>query len=401
MPAERFSRDDPTPLLRLVLAGGSTRARRAALPGGTALDAGLDARMSAVPAPLLERALAWLAQPGHYLLGIEDPRYPPLLRQAPNPPLALFVDGDPDLLWQPQVAVVGSRGASAGGCDTAHRLAVALCRAGVCITSGLAAGIDAAAHEAALRAPGGRTVAVLGTGPDLAYPARHAGLRDRIAAQGAVVSEHPPGIPARTGHFPARNRIIAGLALGTVVVEAALRSGALITARLAADAGREVFAVPGSIHQPQARGCHRLIRDGAALVEHADEVLAGIAPLAARLALALEPPPAMRAGSAAGARRPRTDAAPPDPDHHRLWMALGHDPTPMDVLVDRTGLTTAALSSMLLAMELDGWVVVEHGRYARSSTGGDTVARQGDRATSEDAGGSPSHRAPPGAGRGQ
>ena len=365
---------DPLPLLRQLLAG-----RRHAL----------------------DPAMAWLSQPGHHLLGRDDPRYPPLLRQAPDAPLALFVDGDPELLWRPAVAVVGSRGASAGGCDNARRFASALCRAGVCVISGLAAGIDAAAHQAALATPGGLTIAVLGTGPDLAYPPRHAGLRERIAGCGAVVSEYPPGTTGRAWHFPARNRIIAGLSLGTLVVEAALRSGALITARLAAEAGREVFAIPGSIHQPQARGCHRLIRDGAQLVEGPDEVLAGIAPLAAHLALALEPPPAFGQPSATGTRGPGIRAAPPDPAHHRLWVALGHDPTPMDVLVDRTGLTPAGLSSMLLAMELDGWVVVEHGRYARSSTGGDTVARQGDRATSEDAGGSPSHRAPPGAGRGQ
>ena len=365
---------DPEPLLRLLLPGQPARVRE---------------------------ALAWLARPGHHLLGRQDPRYPPLLRQAPQPPQALFVDGDPDLLWLPAVAVVGSRGASAGGCDNARRFSATLCRAGVAITSGLATGIDAAAHQAALATPGGITLAVLGTGPDLAYPRRHAALRERIAAQGAVVSEHPPGTAARAWHFPARNRIIAGLSLGTLVVEAALRSGALITARLAAEAGREVFAIPGSIHQPQARGCHRLIREGAALVEAPDEVLAGIAPLATRLALALGPPEGDRTAPVQVPDGPGMTAPPVPADHHRLWKALGHDPTPMDVLVERTGLTPAGLSSMLLAMELDGRIVVEHGRYARSSTGGSTVARQGDRVTSDDAGGPPSHGAPTGAGRGQ
>ena len=348
----------------------------------------------------MRAALAWLALPGHHLLGLQDPRYPPLLRQAPHPPPALFVDGDPDLLWRPAVAVVGSRGASAGGGDNARHFSTALCRAGVAITSGLATGIDAAAHQAALATPGGITLAVLGTGPDLAYPRRHAALRERIAAQGAVVSEHPPGTAARAWHFPARNRIIAGLSLGTLVVEAALRSGALITARLAAEAGREVFAIPGSIHQPQARGCHRLIREGAALVETPDEVLAGIAPLAARLALALGPLEDGRATPPPASARPGNAPPAMHADHHRLWKALEHDPTPMDVLVERTGLTPATLSSMLLAMELDGRIVVEHGRYARSSPGGGTVARQGDRTTSDDAGGSPSHGAPTGAGRG-
>jgi len=317
----------------------------------------------------MERTLEWLSHPGHHLIGRDDPRYPALLRLAPSAPLALFVDGNPDLLWRPAVAVVGSRSASAGGCENARRFAAALAGAGVAIASGMAAGIDAAAHQAALAAPGGTTIAVLGTGPDLAYPPRHAGLRERIAAAGAVVSEHPPGTAGRAWHFPARNRIIAGLSLGTLVVEAALRSGALITARLAAEAGREVFAIPGSIHQPQARGCHRLIRDGAQLVETPAEVLVGIAPLAARLAVSLgtatpdEPLPGRVPGD------PATPPSGSDAHHHRLWKALGHDPTPMDILVERTGLTPAVLSSMLLAMELDGRVVVEHGRYARNATG--------------------------------
>ena len=341
---------DPLPLLRQLLAG-----RRHAL----------------------DPAMAWLSQPGHHLLGRDDPRYPPLLRQAPDAPLALFVDGDPELLWRPAVAVVGSRGASAGGCDNARRFASALCRAGVCVISGLAAGIDAAAHQAALATPGGLTIAVLGTGPDLAYPPRHAGLRERIAGCGAVVSEYPPGTTGRAWHFPARNRIIAGLSLGTLVVEAALRSGALITARLAAEAGREVFAIPGSIHQPQARGCHRLIRDGAQLVEHPDEVLAGIAPLAGRLALSLAPAASADETPSASPEGCASIARSSSANHDRLWKALGHDPIPMDTLAERTGLTTAALSSMLLGMELDGRVVVEHGRYARSSTGSGTVARHG------------------------
>jgi len=229
----------------------------------------------------------------------------------------------------------------------------------------MARGIDAAAHEATLAITDGTTIAVVGTGTDVAYPPHHAGLRERIAARGAVVSEHPPGTPALRSHFPARNRILAGLALGTLVVEAAERSGALITARLAAEAGREVFAVPGSIHNPMARGCHRLIREGAALVECAEDVIGALAPLAADLANALRErlgetewgPPA-GAGSA-----PRALA----PDYQTLWEALGHDPTGMDQLVSRTRLTAAELSSMLLVMELDGLVTAEHGRYLRKT----------------------------------
>lgn len=372
--------DSSDALLRLVLAGGATSARRrllerhgmpaAALVAGPAAwraagldDAQIDALARPPPEPLAA-ARDWLAASArHHLLGWESSDYPPLLRDSPNPPLALFVDGDPALLWRPAVAVVGSRSPTAGGRDNAAAFARRLTHAGIVVTSGMAAGIDAAAHESALEQTGGTTIAVLGTGPDQAYPRRHADLRDRIAAQGAVVSEHPPGTGAHPSHFPRRNRIIAGLSMATLVIEAAERSGALITARLAADSGRDVFAVPGSIHNPLARGCHRLIRDGAGLVEQAGEVLDALASQLAGCARSLrdrlhEPeqsPP--RASAAAGPAVP--------PDYQKLWDALGHDPTGMDRLVERTGLTTAALSSMLLAMELDGRISVEHGRYCR------------------------------------
>jgi DNA processing protein len=263
------------------------------------------------------------------------------------------------------VAIVGSRSPTPGGRDNAQRFARALASTGIVVASGMARGIDAAAHEATLATREGATIAVVGTGTDVAYPPHHAGLRDRIAAYGAVVSEHPPGTPALRSHFPARNRILAGLTLGTLVVEAAERSGALITARLAADAGREVFAVPGSIQNPMARGCHRLIREGAALVEGAEEVIGALAPLAADLADALRE------------RLGETEWGPPAdllgapgklaPDYQTLWDGLGHDPTGMDQLVSRTGLTAAELSSMLLVMELDGLVTAEHGRYQRKT----------------------------------
>ncbi|MDQ1091797.1 DNA processing protein [Xanthomonas sacchari] len=369
---------DPA-LLVLSLAGGASAPRRqlleqhgspaAALAAGPAgwHAAGLDAaQIAALQRPdraALEAAEHWLAQPGRHLLGCHDADYPTLLRRAPNPPLALYVDGDPAALWHPAVAVVGSRAPSAGGRDNAYGFALALAAAGFAVTSGMASGVDAAAHRAALSRADGRTVAVVGTGPDLAYPRQHAALRTQIAERGAVVSEHPPGTPARPGHFPARNRIIAGLSLATLVIEAATRSGALITARLAAEAGREVFALPGSIHNPLARGCHRLIRDGAGLVESAEEVLAGVAPLAAELADALRGrlnAPTQEASTARGAT-----PAFPDPDYQRLWQALGHDPICMDSVIARSGLTAAAASSMLLAMELDGYVAVERGRYTR------------------------------------
>lgn len=369
-------------LLALVLAGGPTAPRRhllqacgdaaAALAAGPASwqAAGLDRRqIAALQRPpdetALAAALAWQTAPDHHLIGCHHPGYPPWLAVLANPPLALFVEGDADLLWRPQLAVVGARSASAGGQAHAARFARAFAAAGWCVTSGMAAGIDAAAHQAVLEA-GYPTVAVLGTGTDLAYPRRHASLRQAIAAHGALVSEYPPGTGPRAAHFPARNRILAGLALGTLVVEAAERSGALITARLAAEAGREVFAVPGSIDHPLARGCHRLIRDGASLAQDPGQVLEEMAAIAGHHARALLPPPAADAPPAGAGAGPPVPGPGPDPDHQRLWSALGHDPTGMDELCARTGLTAARLSSILLAMELDGSVLSAHGRYQRA-----------------------------------
>ena len=373
--------EDHDALLTLILAGGPTACRRDLLDAHATPQRALAARAPAWraaglsanqiqslrrPDPdTLQSSLAWLQDDQHHLVGWHDPDYPPLLRRISSPPLALFVDGDPSLMWHAGVAVVGSRSPTAGGRDNAQAFARAFALSGTSVISGMAAGIDAAAHHASLGVDCGITLAVVGTGPDLAYPAHHAGLRDRIAAHGAVVSEHPPGTQAKPAHFPSRNRILAGLALGTLVVEATERSGALITARQAGENGREVFAIPGSIHNPLARGCHRLIRDGAGLVESAQEVLDALAPMAGELAGFL------RGRLAGDPTRPHIDCgdplAPLDPDYHPLWMALGHDPTGMDSLVERTGLTAAELSSMLLVMELDGRVAVEHGRYSRKS----------------------------------
>lgn len=311
--------------------------------------------------------LSWLAAPGHALLTCDGEDFPSLLNELAAAPAALFVAGEASLLWRPQVAIVGSRNAGQGGLATAAAFARALAATGFVVTSGLAEGIDGAAHAAALDA-GGTTVAVLGTGPDLVYPPRHRELAARIRAHGVLVSEFPPGSPGHPAHFPRRNRVIAGLALGTLVVEAGLRSGALITARNAAEAGREVFAIPGSIHNPLARGCHRLIRDGAKLVETVEEVAAELAPLAqslgARLrerlatALAALPHPAP---AAARAR---------DPDYARLLDALGHDALGVDQLAARTGFGVPVLSSMLLMLELEGEVVAAGGGAYARRTGG-------------------------------
>lgn len=382
MPAAEFDPDHSDhALLALVLAGGRLRPRRALLEqlGGPqaalratatqARQAGLSEaqylRLRSPDPPTLQRGVRWLAQPGHHLVGCLHPDYPPLLRQIPGPPLALFVDGEPSLLWRPAIAVVGSRAASSAGREHSRHFARQLAAAGLSIVSGMAAGIDASAHEAVLALPAAATLAVVGTGPDIAYPPRHAALRDRIASDGAIVSEHPPGTPALRSHFPSRNRVLAGLSLATLVIEAAERSGALITARLAGDFGREVFALPGSLHNPLSRGCHRLIREGAGLVEDPAEILAALGPRLGQWAGCLQ----QQLFEAEPMAFPAADetSRSPDPDYNRLWASLGHDPTDMDELVLRTGLTAAQLSSMLLLMELEGRVAVEHGRYLRKT----------------------------------
>ena len=378
--------EDTLALMRLLAAGGRGEPRRtlirthggaaAALGAGAAAwrAAGLDIAQRAAlscadPGPGVAQWRRWLESGAdRHLIGVGHPDYPSLLARLPGAPLALWVLGNPDLLWHPGVAVVGSRAASAGGLRNAYDFARAFAAAGLTVTSGLAAGIDTAAHEGALATAGGRTLAVLGTAIDQPYPRRNTGLYSQVAASGAVVSELPPGTAWTRGSFPSRNRIVMGLSLGVLVVEAALRSGAAITARLAGDAGREVFAIPGSIHNPKARGCHRLIRDGAGLVETPGEVLEALGPVAigladdlrGRLVAPIEAAGSVNAGTG-------TTRQPTHPDHQRLWHALGHDPTGMDELVSRTGLTAAELGSMLLLMELEGRVEVGHGRYSRKS----------------------------------
>lgn len=307
---------------------------------------------------LLQMDLDWVSAPGHHLLTQDSPQFPPLLGSIPSPPSALFVAGDPDLLWQPQVAVIGSRNPTAGGRDNARDFATELSRRGMAITSGLAAGIDSVAHEAALDA-GGATIAVLGTGVDRVYPAGSAALAERIRNRGVLVSEFPLGTPARRSNFPSRNRIISGLSLGVLVIEAGLRSGTLITARMAGNQGRDVFALPGSIHNPLAKGCHRLIRDGARLVESVAEIMEELAPLAGRLAdrlrgeLAAAEPPADAPELVMDPVDPQIDS---DPEYRMLWSCLGYDPKPVDRIIEQSGLTARAVSAMLLLLELRGMV---------------------------------------------
>jgi len=296
----------------------------------------------------VERDLDWLARSGSEALTWLHPHYPPLLREISDPPPILFVQGETAALCRPQVAVVGSRNPSPHGRELAGEFARSLSAAGLVVTSGLATGIDAAAHGGVLAA-GGATVAVLGCGLDRIYPPAHRSLALDIGRGGALVSEFPPGTPPRAHHFPRRNRLISGLTLGTLVVEAAARSGSLITARLALEQGREVFAAPGSIRNPLSRGCHALIRQGAKLVETVGDILEELGPLAACAAVA--PAPVTPSG----------DGGPWSAHQGRLMELLGFDPTPMDVLIERSGLTPEEVSSMLLVLELHGYVVAAPG----------------------------------------
>ncbi len=289
------------------------------------------------------RDLDWLHESGNLALPCTDPDYPELLRELPDPPILLFLRGDTRLLGRQQIAIVGSRHASRGGLNNARAFAHHLAGEGFLITSGLASGIDGAAHEGALDS--GHTLAVLGTGLDRVFPAQHRELAHRIAEQGLLVSEFPPGTPPLPGNFPRRNRIIAGLTLGTLVVEAALKSGSLITARLAAELGREVFAIPGSIHNPQARGCHAIIREGAKLVETGEHVIEEL------LSLLLFDPLATRP-----AKEPPAETAAPDPDHAELLELMDFDPVSSDWLVANSRFSAAEISSMLLLLELQGHV---------------------------------------------
>lgn len=348
--------------LALVRHCGSAEAVLQAPPAAVAalgLRPGAIAALRRPPATL-EVSLRWLGVPGRQIVWAGGAGYPPQLLTIDGAPVLLYVRGDAGALAAAQLAIVGSRRPTPAGRETARAFARRVAQAGLVVTSGLAVGIDAAAHRGALEA-GGRTVAVCGTGADLVYPAGHLALADAIAAAGALVTEFPPGTPPLPGNFPQRNRLISGLSLGVAVIEAAERSGSLITARLAGEQGREVFAVPGSIHNPLSRGCHRLIRDGAQLVESADELLDG---LQHDLFLAVMP------DSAQAADTPRVSGPPLDSDCKILLNACGFGPVDADILIERTGFSAATVSSMLLLLELAGEIEpCAGGRYCRVPTG--------------------------------
>ncbi len=318
------------------------------------INAGLKAKR-----PLIERGMHWLQQPDCHLIAWHHDDYPATLRQVASPPPFLFVRGNKELLWHRQVGIVGSRQPSASGLENAYSFARHLAANGFLVTSGFARGIDASAHLGALSI--GATIAALATGPDLAFPSSHQELYERIIEKGAVITEHPPGVPALRSHFPARNRIIAGLSQGTLVIEAAIRSGALITARLAAELGKEVMAVPGSIHNPMAYGCHQLIREGAALVEQPEEV-GHILACSSFNQQKIDPNFAQRS-QARGFSPINIDQL--NAQQQQVWQALGHDTVAIDTLCLRTGLTAADISSILVGMELSGWVENQYGRYHR------------------------------------
>jgi DNA processing protein len=330
----------------------------AALPGARLREAGLaEEKCAAIASPdntAIDAAVDWLEQPGHHVVTWDDDNYPAMLREIPGPPLLLYVNGDASLLELPALAIIGSRNPTQGGTRNAREFARHLARQGFVIVSGMAQGIDTAAHRGALDADG-KTIALLGTGIDRVYPSGNRDLAHQIAAQGALVSEYPLGAAPERWHFPERNRLISGLSLGTLVVEAARRSGSLITARLAGEQGREIFALPGSIHNALSRGCHELIRQGAKLVETADDIVAELRPLVGHMQAVVDQP-----------GHTNRVSSEPDDDYDELRKYLGHDPISIDELEKQSGLTIDQLSSMLLILELHGEVEsLSGGRYVK------------------------------------
>jgi DNA processing protein len=325
-------------------------ARRAELARFASAEA-LQALDSDAVAKTVERALAWLGQPNNALVTLADAAYPRLLLETADPPALLYCRGRTELLNTPALAVVGSRNATAQGASNAEQFARTFSAAGLTIISGLAQGIDAAAHRGGLAAAGS-TIAVMGTGVDIAYPRSNAALAEDIAARGLLISEFALGTQAFAHNFPRRNRLISGLAQGCLVIEAALASGSLITARSAAEQGREVFAVPGSIHSPLSKGCHALIKTGAKLAESAEDVLSELA--------------AFRRTGFASTRAPASAAAGTGHADEPLLACMGFDPVDVDSLCARAGLPAERVSAELLRLELAGRVAaLPGGLYQR------------------------------------
>ena len=310
-----------------------------------------------------EPDMQWLqASDQHHLITFKDSRYPQRLKEISASPPLLYVHGNANLLNDPQLAIVGSRNPTQGGQNNTYEFAKHLAATGLCITSGMALGVDGLAHKGALDVDG-VTIAVIATGIDRVYPARHRDLAHRIVAKGAIVTELPVGVSPLSRNFPRRNRLISGMSLGTLVIEAALKSGSLISARYASEQGREVFAMPGSIHNPLARGCHQLIRQGAKLIETADHILEELAPQLEHLLLN---PVADNENEFVGNTSTEGCSALPDADQRLILETMGYDPISIDELVIQTGLTTEVLSSILLLLELNGFIAASgRGRYTR------------------------------------
>jgi DNA processing protein len=293
----------------------------------------------------IEKTLEWADMPGNTVLTLADADYPQALLDIPDPPTILYVKGRVELLSAPSLAVVGSRNATTQGIVDAERFSEALSKAGLTISSGMALGIDTAAHQGALRGTGS-TIAVIGTGADIVYPARNRPLAHQIAAEGCIVSEYPLGMPAIAANFPRRNRIISGLARGVLVVEAAAQSGSLITARMAGEQGRDVFAIPGSIHSPLAKGCHQLIKQGAKLVESAQDILEELRGFSTH-------------------RKTSTPASAHVPSDDPLLQAMGFDPIHIDMLIARSDLDAASINAQLLTLEMEGAIEMLPGGMVR------------------------------------
>lgn len=308
--------------------------------------------------------IKWLeSADSHYIITIHCPEYPALLKQISNPPPLLFVQGNLSILNDPQLAIVGSRNPTQGGLSNTHEFAKYLSRSGLCITSGLALGVDGAAHQGAIDT-NSPTIAVIATGVDRVYPARHRELAHQIVIHGAIISEFPIGTQARPENFPRRNRIISGIAHGTLVIEAAKRSGSLITAKLSSEQNREVFAIPGSIHNPLARGCHQLIKEGAKLVETAQDILEEMASIIDVNSLHNDTDQTISETETTADITVADDSI----EHQNLLDKMGYDPVSIDELVIRTEQNPASIAATLLILELQNKV---------SSNGGGTYTRLG------------------------